>query len=438
MATLKESAPPPLNQRVRWPDMQLEVPSLGRALSMGDHTRSPRRVRVACSVPSSPAPLDPGALHTRLPRVQSEPCLRTRDYSRLRRLYAYTPRVRAGFVAEAACPPRRSFSIVIERKRIHPGAPVRTEISFDSSVILRTLVVLLLLGTSTAYVALPAAASGAHLRPTAAIAPAARAAVGSITLGDAAILQDVDSGRSSVALLTPPVGARASFVHACLAASERVATGVSPFKPPAWLLNGLTEGACAAAFPQTFFAMRSWHTDRALSARAELDLAARQLEERLSEVLPFGSFEVQTRVKSLSSLFEKVWLRGKTATDLLALRVVLADSPRDEWQISPLNRPHSRCLDVRGLAGDLWAERDFKDYIQTPKRNGYCSIHMQVRLASGADMELQVRTRRMHRNAETGSAAHARYKEEAMAAAARRGGWEGWEQQTPAFAGAAM
>lgn len=118
-----------------------------------------------------------------------------------------------------------------------------------------------------------------------------------------------------------------------------------------------------------------------------------------------------------------MWLRGKRADDLLALRVVLDDSPRDDWQISPSNRQHGRCLDVRDVAGALWDELDFRDYIAAPKPNGYCSLHVALALASGASLELQVRTRRMHEQAETGSAAHALYKQEAMHEAALRGGW---------------
>jgi (p)ppGpp synthase/HD superfamily hydrolase len=151
--------------------------------------------------------------------------------------------------------------------------------------------------------------------------------------------------------------------------------------------------------------------------------AAEQLEDSLTGILPPGSFQVQQRVKSLPSLFEKVWLRGKRADDLLALRVVLEDSPRDDWQISPSNRQHGRCLKVRGIAASLWDELAFTDYIAAPKPNGYCSLHVALALPSGRNVELQVRTRRMHEEAETGSAAHALYKQEAMHEAAVRGQW---------------
>lgn len=390
-----------------------------------------RRRHVSYSVPSSPARMAPAVSCSTggasIPRIRSEPTLQLRA-SRLQELYSYAPKVRASFIAAppkpsgddshlpARAPPRRRLSVVIERKRLRTGAPVRTEISFDSGMALRCLILLLFLSGSTALVAMPAAQTLGRYERT----HGGRAAT---SAGDNTWLQDADPYRDTMSRLVPPAGARADFVHACLAASERASTADGGLRPPRWLLSRLTEGACAVAFPHTFGAMRRWHSERAASAGSELSAAAAQLEEGLAEILPRGSFQIQQRVKSLPSLFEKVWLRGKRADDLLALRVVLDDSPRDDWQISPSNRQHGRCLDVRGVAASLWDELAFRDYIAAPKPNGYCSLHVALALPSGASLELQVRTRRMHEDAETGSAAHALYKQEAMHEAAVSGRW---------------
>ena len=115
--------------------------------------------------------------------------------------------------------------------------------------------------------------------------------------------------------------------------------------------------------------------------------------------------EVSGRPKSIYSIhnkIEKYSLEGKELSDiydLYALRVIVDDV--------------ADCYKALGIAHRLWSPipGQFDDYIATPKKNLYQSLHTTVICDGGHPLEVQIKTDEMHRIAEYGVAAHWRYKE---------------------------
>ena len=115
--------------------------------------------------------------------------------------------------------------------------------------------------------------------------------------------------------------------------------------------------------------------------------------------------EVTGREKSVYSIWEKMQRRNvafEQLSDIMAFRVVMPT--RDACYVA-LGAIHAAFPVITGR---------FKDYISTPKSNGYRSLHTGVtlRMPENQKIEVQIRTADMHAVAENGVAAHWAYKQD--------------------------
>ena len=149
--------------------------------------------------------------------------------------------------------------------------------------------------------------------------------------------------------------------------------------------------------------------------RSEEDLPARIVDE-LRRALAEEGVEawISGRVKSPYSIWRKMQRRNvafEQLSDIMAFRVVVEDI---ESCYQALGILHSRYPVVPGR---------FKDYISTPKPNGYRSLHTGIIGPQRHRIEMQIRTREMHEVAEYGVAAHWKYKQTAQHLDGRQYRW---------------
>ncbi|RUN77057.1 bifunctional (p)ppGpp synthetase/guanosine-3',5'-bis(diphosphate) 3'-pyrophosphohydrolase [Sphingomonas sp. TF3] len=115
--------------------------------------------------------------------------------------------------------------------------------------------------------------------------------------------------------------------------------------------------------------------------------------------------EISGREKHPYSIWKKMAERHisfEQLSDIMAFRAIV---PTEEACYAALGVIHRRWPMVPGR---------FKDYISTPKRNGYRSLHTSVIHADNTRVEIQIRTHDMHEEAELGLAAHWAYKQDPM------------------------
>ncbi|MGA1331367.1 MAG: RelA/SpoT family protein, partial [Bacteroidia bacterium] len=118
--------------------------------------------------------------------------------------------------------------------------------------------------------------------------------------------------------------------------------------------------------------------------------------------------EIKGRPKSISSILHKMKKQNidfEEVYDLFAIRIILD---------SPTHLEKTDCWQVYALITDQYQPNPnrLRDWISTPKINGYESLHTTVMGPEGKWVEIQIRSRRMNEVAEKGLAAHWKYKDQ--------------------------
>lgn len=128
------------------------------------------------------------------------------------------------------------------------------------------------------------------------------------------------------------------------------------------------------------------------------------LKNKIVEILTPTNilFEITSRVKSIYSIYKKMYVKGKAFDDIydiMALRII--------------TKTEMNCYELLGYihANFKPIPGRFKDYIAMPKPNMYQSLHTTIVTGDGHTFEIQIRTKKMDEIAEEGVAAHWRYKE---------------------------
>ena len=133
----------------------------------------------------------------------------------------------------------------------------------------------------------------------------------------------------------------------------------------------------------------------------QVDAIALAIKQALAEA--GVSVEVTGREKHPYSIWKKMAERHVTfeqITDIMAFRVLTGTA--------------DDCYRALGVLHQTWQmiPGRFKDYISTPKSNGYKSLHTALIYENSMRMEVQIRTKEMHRTNEFGLAAHWAYKQD--------------------------
>lgn len=143
--------------------------------------------------------------------------------------------------------------------------------------------------------------------------------------------------------------------------------------------------------------------------KAERALFIKKFVEPIDEIIHEQGLiaDVYGRPKSIHSIWNKMKKKNipfEEVYDLFAIRIILDSAPENE---------KADCWKAYSIVTDLYRPNPdrLRDWVSSPKGNGYESLHTTVMGPRGQWVEVQIRTQRMNEIAEKGFAAHWKYKE---------------------------
>jgi len=154
-------------------------------------------------------------------------------------------------------------------------------------------------------------------------------------------------------------------------------------------------------YPKEYEEIKVLLKQRSAITKKYIEKVHRNLQKALAKE-GLENFTTLYRIKNLYSLYKKLLKKDMDIDkvyDIYALRIIVPTI--------------SDCYQVLGIVHGLWKPLPdrIKDYIAVPKPNGYQSLHTTIFTGDGGIVEIQIRTKEMHEEAEFGIVAHFAYKE---------------------------
>ncbi|MCZ2721680.1 GTP diphosphokinase [Marinomonas sp. 15G1-11] len=152
-------------------------------------------------------------------------------------------------------------------------------------------------------------------------------------------------------------------------------------------------------YPNEYKRIAALLDEKRLDRQHFIDDVIDLLRERLGEINI--NADLMGRAKHIYSIWRKMQRKNicfDEVYDVRAVRILVDET--------------MECYGVLGVVHNLWkpVPHEFDDYISNPKNNGYQSLHTAVVGPQGRVLEIQIRTHKMHEDAELGVCAHWKYK----------------------------